>query len=100
MPHSSGGERTHDEPSPPSPASKGEEPPLMKRFFKPVVVLAALLVALTLPIYRAGPQGLAGLSVAERTSRAAGPADSVGKPYDLASLRILNLTLQRIRDNY
>jgi carboxyl-terminal processing protease len=72
----------------------------MTRFFKPIVVLAALLVALTLTIYRAGPQGFAGLSVAERTSRAAGPSDTAGKPYDLASLRILNLTLQRIRDNY
>src|SRR5262249_20360149 len=27
-------------------------------------------------------------------------AEASGKPYDLASLRILNLTLQRIRDNY
>src|SRR5262245_54494052 len=73
---------------------------LMKRFFKPFVVLAALLTALTLTIYRGGPQGLAGLSVAERSSRAAGPSEAAGKPYDLASLRILNLTLQRIRDNY
>ena len=71
----------------------------MKRFFKPIVVLAALLTALILTVFRAGPQGLAGLSVAERTSRAAGPSES-SKPYDLASLRILNLTLQRIRDNY
>src|SRR5690242_14464392 len=98
MPHSSGGDRPH-EPSPPSPASEDEEPQLMKRFFKPIVVLAALLVALILTVYRAGPSGLAGLSVAERTSRAAGPSESA-KPYDLASLRILNLTLQRIRDNY
>jgi len=72
----------------------------MKRYFKPLVVLAALLVALTLTIYRSGPAGLAGLQVGpDRPSRAAAASDSA-KPYDLASLRVLNMTLQRIRDNY
>src|SRR5438552_15541988 len=72
----------------------------MKRYFKPLLVLGALLVALTLTIYRAGPQGFAGLSLSDRASRAAGPQSEQQKPYDLASLRILNMTLQRIRDNY
>src|SRR5689334_23952673 len=72
--------------------------PWMKRYFKPLVVLAALMVALTLTIYRSGPQGLASLQVGtERSSRAAAVAEAQ-KPYDLASLRVLNMTLQRIRD--
>jgi carboxyl-terminal processing protease len=57
------------------------------------------MVALTLTIYRGGQQGLAGISVSDRASRAAAVGEAA-KPYDLASLRILNMTLQRIRDNY
>src|SRR5262249_22186348 len=72
---------------------------LMKRYFKPLIVLAALLTALMLTIYRGGATGTAGLEIgADRPSRAAG--NESGRAYDLASLSVLNLTLHRIRDNY
>jgi carboxyl-terminal processing protease len=58
------------------------------------------MIALTLTVYRSGPAGLGSLQVgAERSSRAAAVSENA-KPYDLSQLRVLNMTLQRIRDNY
>ncbi|HEY3357675.1 MAG TPA: MXAN_5808 family serine peptidase [Polyangia bacterium] len=70
---------------------------LMRRYGKPLLVLAALVAALFLTIFRTGPVGTV-LAGAEGPSRAA--ADPSARSYDLTALRILNMTLVRIKDNY
>src|SRR5690349_20424617 len=89
-----------DAPRHPQAAPAATPEPWMKRYCKPLVVLATLLAALSLTVYRSGRQGLVGLQLGtDRPSRAES-TETNQKPYDLARLRILNMTLQRIRDNY
>jgi carboxyl-terminal processing protease len=72
----------------------------MKRYGKPLLVLAALCVALVLTITRhRSPTGSAAIGLgAGETSRAAQSDDK--KPYDLAALRIFKSTLMRVNDAY
>jgi carboxyl-terminal processing protease len=71
--------------------------PFMRRYFKPILVLVALVLALCITIKRSGPRGHVGLDVGEPL-RAAQKDDK--RPYDLAALRIFNNTLMRVNDSY
>src|SRR4051794_33076660 len=71
--------------------------PFMRRYFKPLLVLTALLLALMITIRRAGPHGHVDVGAGEPL-RAASKDDK--RPYDLAALRIFNNTLMRINDTY
>jgi carboxyl-terminal processing protease len=70
---------------------------LTRRYFKPLVVLVALVLALCLTVRRRGPHGSVDVGAGE-TLRAAQNNDK--RPYDLAALRIFNNTLMRVNDNY
>jgi carboxyl-terminal processing protease len=70
---------------------------LARRYFKPIVVLVALVLALCLTVRRQGPNGSVDV-VAGEPLRAAQTSDK--RPYDLAALRIFNNTLMRVNDNY
>ncbi|MBI5479997.1 MAG: PDZ domain-containing protein, partial [Deltaproteobacteria bacterium] len=67
------------------------------RYAKALTLLLALLGALALTIVRRGPVGTL-FAGPDRVALAA--SDPAGRPYDLTALRILNLTLVRIKDNY
>ncbi|MDB4967548.1 MAG: Carboxyl-terminal protease [Myxococcales bacterium] len=71
--------------------------PFMRRYFKPLLVLTALLLALMITVRRAGPHGHVDVGAGEPL-RAAQKEDK--RPYDLAALRIFNNTLMRINDTY
>ncbi len=68
----------------------------MTRYFKPILVGVALIIALVLTIHRRGPHG--GVPVGVEPLRAAQKDDK--RPYDLAALRIFNNTLMRVNDSY
>ncbi len=69
----------------------------MSRNGKPIIVGAALLIAMVLTVTRRGPQGQhPGVGV--EPVRAAQKDDK--RPYDLTALRIFNNTLMRINDSY
>src|SRR4051812_46369964 len=71
--------------------------PFMRRYFKPLLVLTALLLALLITVRRAGPHGHVDVGAGEPL-RAAQKEDK--RPYDLAALRIFNNTLMRVNDSY
>jgi carboxyl-terminal processing protease len=71
--------------------------PFMRRYFKPILVLVALALALCITIRRAGPHGHVDVGAGEPL-RAAQKDDK--RPYDLAALRIFNNTLMRVNDAY
>src|SRR4051812_8884258 len=71
--------------------------PFMRRYFKPILVLVALVLALCITIRRAGPHGHVDVGAGEPL-RAAQKDDK--RPYDLAALRIFNNTLMRVNDAY
>ncbi|HEY1587219.1 MAG TPA: S41 family peptidase, partial [Polyangia bacterium] len=70
--------------------------PFMRRYFKPILVLVALVLALCITIRRA-PHGHVDVGAGEPL-RAAQKEDK--RPYDLAALRIFNNTLMRVNDAY
>src|SRR5262245_27238558 len=72
--------------------------PWMKRYFKPIVVLLSLGMALILTVHRRGSNRL-GLVAGESSRAAPGPSNDK-KGYDLTSLQIFNSTLMRINDAY
>jgi carboxyl-terminal processing protease len=67
------------------------------RYAKALTLLVALLGALGLTILRRGPVATL---FAGPDRRALAASDPAGRPYDLTALRILNMTLVRIKDNY
>jgi carboxyl-terminal processing protease len=67
----------------------------MKRYFKPILVGVALVIALLLTVTRRGPHGG---TVGVEPLRAAQHDDK--RQYDLAALRIFNNTLMRVNDSY
>ena len=69
----------------------------MRRYFKPILVLVALVLALCITVRRAGPHGHVDVGAGEPL-RAAQKDDK--RPYDLAALRIFNNTLMRVNDSY
>jgi carboxyl-terminal processing protease len=69
----------------------------MRRYFKPLIVLFSLVMALCLTIKRSGPHGRVDVGAGEPL-RAAQKDDK--RPYDLAALRIFNNTLMRVNDSY
>jgi carboxyl-terminal processing protease len=71
--------------------------PFMRRYFKPLLVLFSLVMALCLTIKRSGPHGHMAVGAGEPL-RAAQKDDK--RPYDLAALRIFNNTLMRVNDSY
>jgi carboxyl-terminal processing protease len=66
----------------------------MKRYFKPLIVGIALVLALLLTIRSHGPHGSVDLP------RPSSAAQKSGGTYDLAALRIFNNTLMRVNDSY
>jgi hypothetical protein len=66
--------------------------PFMRRYFKPILVMVALVLALCITIRRA-PHGHVDVGAGEPL-RAASKDDK--RPYDLAALRIFNNTLMRV----
>ncbi|HEX8952798.1 MAG TPA: MXAN_5808 family serine peptidase, partial [Polyangia bacterium] len=70
--------------------------PFMRRYFKPILVLVALVLALCITIRRA-PHGHVDVGAGEPL-RAASKEDK--RPYDLAALKIFNNTLMRVNDAY
>ncbi|MGZ3405689.1 MAG: MXAN_5808 family serine peptidase, partial [Polyangia bacterium] len=68
----------------------------MRRYFKPILVLVALVLALCITVRRA-PHGHVDVGAGEPL-RAASKDDK--RPYDLAALRIFNNTLMRVNDSY
>src|SRR5262245_39912763 len=73
--------------------------PWMKRNFKPIVVVLALLMALVLTITRREQSRIISL-VAGEPSRAAPQPGSDRRPYDLTALHVFNATLMRVNDSY
>jgi len=69
-----------------------------------VMVIAALLAALALTVFRQSPQGLLTLGFGERTARAApgqpARAARAHQPHNLTALKVFNLALVRVRDAY
>ena len=71
--------------------------PFLRRYFKPILVLTALLLALCITVRRSGPHGHVDVGAGEPL-RAAQKEDK--RPYDLAALRVFNNTLMRVNDSY
>jgi carboxyl-terminal processing protease len=69
---------------------------------KLVILVGATLAALVLTVYRPSPQGLIPFGVGQAEVRAAPgtPGGRTATAYNLGSLRVLNVTLQKIHDNY
>jgi len=63
----------------------------MKRYFKPILVMVALSIALVLTFTRRHGIDVDPVSAAQRDDK---------RPYDLAALRIFNATLMRVNDSY
>jgi carboxyl-terminal processing protease len=63
----------------------------MKRYFKPILVMVALSIALVLTITRRHGIDVDPATAAQRDDK---------RPYDLAALRIFNSTLMRVNDAY
>ena len=76
----------------------------MRRTFlaKAAILSGAVLAALLLTIYRPSPAGLVPFGVGQAEVRAApgSEASARGGDYKLEQLKIINLTLQKIHDNY
>jgi carboxyl-terminal processing protease len=71
--------------------------PLLRRYFKPLLVFVSLVLAMCLTVRRSGPHGRVNVGAGEPL-RAAQNTDK--RPYDLAALRIFNNTLMRVNDSY
>ncbi len=80
----------------------GTEPPQtpetwMKRYLKPFLVVLSLLAALFLTVVRRGPEG--GLALSSSPVLRADP-ERRHKTYDVTALKVFNVALVRIKDNY
>jgi carboxyl-terminal processing protease len=69
----------------------------VRRYAKALTLLLALVGALVLTFVRKGPVATL---FAGPESAALAASDPTGRSYDLTALRILNMTLVRIKDNY
>jgi carboxyl-terminal processing protease len=72
----------------------------MKRYFKPLLVMAALAIALILTFTRrGGPGGSVAIGIGAGEPSSAAQRDDK-RPYDLQALRIFNGTLMHVNDSY
>lgn len=69
----------------------------MKRYLKLILVGVALLAALFLTLTRKGPDG--GIGIASSNTLSAAPGRSP-RNYDLTALKVFNVALVRVKDNY
>ena len=72
--------------------------PLLRRYFKPLLVFVSLVLAMCLTVRRSGPHGRVDVGAGEPLRAAQNNNDK--RPYDLAALRIFNNTLMRVNDSY
>lgn len=80
----------------------GTEPPdnpesWMKRYLKPILVAVSLIIALSFTIYRRSEDGAIGVTTHRTISAAPGRQSST---YDLTALKVFNVALVRVKDNY
>ncbi|MBI4509314.1 MAG: PDZ domain-containing protein [Deltaproteobacteria bacterium] len=76
----------------------------MKRSYlaKVTILVTSVAAALFLTLYRPSPEGLIPFGVGQAEVRAApgSPSGKGGSSYSLGTLKIINVTLQKIHDNY
>jgi carboxyl-terminal processing protease len=70
----------------------------MKRYLKPLLVAVSVLGALFLTVTKRGPEG--GINITANRPLRADPERRARSNYDLTALKVLNVALVRIKDNY